>query len=263
MDLSIILSDWPYDDHEEAKNVRKVVGLDGAAKLQVRIRNGLLQWEVHGRPDGRRPHGCHTVLDYCRQMLREGPGYGSRGQATCSLLNAELVEELAEELFDFYRRGRSLSLIGDYAGALGDMVHSLQILRLMRESYADQAAIFGYDRHRPSLLMERSRCAMLLRLHGEDVRGALDALNSGIEEIEEFHAEYGMEERAGESTERQILVDLRRSLREKHCVPLNDDELLSSLMAEQEVAIRRENYEMAARLRDKIHSLQQRMTGEQ
>jgi protein-arginine kinase activator protein McsA len=41
-------------------------------------------------------------------------------------------------------------------------------------------------------------------------------------------------------------------------VPLNDEELLHSLRVEQEIAIRRENYEMAARLRDKIKALQHR-----
>jgi protein-arginine kinase activator protein McsA len=43
-------------------------------------------------------------------------------------------------------------------------------------------------------------------------------------------------------------------------VPLNDEELLHSLKVEQEIAIRRENYEMAARLRDKINSVRQRRT---
>ena len=76
--------------------------------------------------------------------------------------------------------------------------------------------------------------------------------------IESFYTEYDMHEDLSDSAERQIIVDLRRSLREKHNVPLNDEELLHSLMVEQEIAIRRENYEMAARLRDKIHLLQQR-----
>jgi excinuclease UvrABC helicase subunit UvrB len=116
----------------------------------------------------------------------------------------------------------------------------------------------NYDRYRPSLLLDRSRAEMLLNLQAGDVRQALDALNRGIRDVEAFYAEYEMQEELGDSTERQVLVDLRRSLREKHNVPLNDDELLHSLRVEQEIAIRRENYEMAARLRDKINSLRGR-----
>ena len=40
---------------------------------------------------------------------------------------------------------------------------------------------------------------------------------------------------------------------------LTDEELLYSLQAEQKVAIHEEDYEMAARLRDKINSLKQKV----
>jgi len=259
MDLSVVLSDWPYDEREEANNVRKVMGLDGRVKLQMRVRNGVLQWEVRGRPDGRRPHGHPSALAYCRFLVALAESDSSQEGAHRPLLNAELAEELTQELFDFYRRGRSLFLLGDYGRAMRDMSHCLNVLRILREGYADEQAVVTYDRHRPSLLAERARCAMLLRLQRGDVRGALDALNQAIRDVESFYEDYELPDQAGDSSERQMLVDLRRSLREKHNVPLNDEELLQSLTVEQEVAIRRENYEMAARLRDKINSLRQKI----
>lgn len=190
-------------------------------------------------------------------------GAGARPDNSHGELGAELAEELAQEMFDYYRRGRALFLLGDYRRALGDALHNLRIVRLLREKCADPAAVFSHDRYRPSLLVDRARAEMLLNLQAGDVRRALDALNRGIWDIEGFHAEYELEEQLGDSAERQILVDLRRSLREKHNVPLNDEELLRSLKVEQEIAIRRENYEMAARLRDKINSLRQRISSQE
>ncbi len=263
MDLTIVIADWPYDEDEDTNNVRKVTGIDGLMKVQVRIRGGVLQWELDGRPDGRKPHGFPSVLDYCTDLLsRRTPG-ASRPDGADGSLNAELTEELAQELFDYYRRGRSLFLLGDYRRALGDALHNLRVLKLMRENSSDAAAVFSHDRYRPSLLVDRARAEMLLNLKDGEVRRALDALNRGIRDIEGFYAEYELEERLNDSTERQILVDLRRSLRERHNVPLNDEELLHSLKVEQEIAIRRENYEMAARLRDKINSLRQKASSKE
>jgi len=55
LDLNTVLRDWP---HENGKiKVRKILGLDGREKLQLRIDLGVLQMELTGRPDGLRPHG--------------------------------------------------------------------------------------------------------------------------------------------------------------------------------------------------------------
>lgn len=256
MDLSIIISDWPYDDDEDAGNVRKVVGVDGRMKVQVRIRCGVIQWEIDGRPDGDHPHGFPTLLDYCHHRLRRGvpqPSAGGDGDP-----HAALVEGLASEMFDYYKRGRAMFLLGDYRRALSDALHNLRVLQVIRRMGGDSATALNYDRYRPSLLLDRARAQMLLHLQAGDVRAALDALNMGVGDIEGFYAEREMQAEAGGSEERQILIDLRRSLREKHNVPLNDEELLHSLRVEQEIAISRENYEMAARLRDKINSIRQR-----
>ena len=263
MDLSIITADWAYDEDDDANNVRKVVGIDGSMKVQVRIRGGVLQWQLEGRPDGHRPHGFPSALDYCSHLLSQRPDPKAEGFVPAAELNPELTEELAQELFDYYRRGRALFLLGDYRRALSDALHNLRTLKLLRESCPDAAAVFGHDRYRPSLLVDRARAEMLLNVQAGDVRKALDALNRGIRDVEAFYADYELEERLRDSTERQILVDLRRSLREKHNVPLNDEELLHSLRAEQEIAIRRENYEMAARLRDKINSLRHRISSQE
>ncbi|MHC4591538.1 MAG: UvrB/UvrC motif-containing protein [Planctomycetota bacterium] len=258
MDLSIITGEWPYNEDEDANNVRKVIGVDGLPKVQLRIRNGVIQWGVEGRPDGQKPHGFPSVLDYCCDLLSRRQRLRTAGRGAGSGLSPELAEELADEMLDYYRRSRALFLLGDYRRALGDALHNLRTLKLIRQHCAHLADGLGCERYRASLLLDRYRAEMLLNLEIGDVRRAVDALNRGIRDIERSHAECEPEEALADCAERQILVDLRRSLREKYNVPLTDRELLESLRVEQEIAIRRENYEMAARLRDKINSLRRK-----
>src|SRR5256885_3582181 len=68
-DISVILKGWDYESG--TINVRKVAGLDGSPKLQLRLDLGLLQMELTGRPDGQRPHGSESLLDYQESLLRD------------------------------------------------------------------------------------------------------------------------------------------------------------------------------------------------
>ncbi len=257
MDLSVILDGWTYDEEDDSRNVRKVVGVDGKMKIQVRIRSGLMQWEMEGRPDGRKPFGRATMLDYCRDFVTR-PARDRRKESRS--LTQELEGELVVEVLDFHRRCRALFHLGDYARALDDAMHCLDTLDLIRDHCFD-GSMFSYDRYRPALLVDRARAQMLLCIQNNDMRMAIDALSRGIADIECFYTDYEMDEHLPDCSERQVLVDLRRSLRERHNIPLNDAELLQSLRTEQEIAISKENYEMAARLRDKIKLLKQRISG--
>src|SRR5450755_2250645 len=68
-DITPVLKSWEYE--AGTINVRKVTGLDGNPKLQMRLDLGLLQMEMTGRPDGDRPHGRESLLDFYEEQLRE------------------------------------------------------------------------------------------------------------------------------------------------------------------------------------------------
>ena len=74
-DLDDVIQGWPYDPEPGEHLAREVRARDGRKVLQVRIELGVLQLEVTGRPDGVRPHGFVTYLDYLRHSA------ASRGQA--------------------------------------------------------------------------------------------------------------------------------------------------------------------------------------
>ena len=70
-DISRILQGWDYQVGEVA--VRLVHGDDGRDKIQLRIDMGLLQMELDGQPDGSRPEGFESWLDFYieRQRLHD------------------------------------------------------------------------------------------------------------------------------------------------------------------------------------------------
>ena len=49
-DIAVILNGWDYNPDEVT--VRRILGLDGRVKIQMRLDLGILQMEVDGRPDG-------------------------------------------------------------------------------------------------------------------------------------------------------------------------------------------------------------------
>src|SRR5262245_26040359 len=66
-DITPVLDGWDYEPG--TINVRKIRGTDGVARLQMRLDLGLLQMELSGRPDGQKPHGCESLLEYYAVQL--------------------------------------------------------------------------------------------------------------------------------------------------------------------------------------------------
>ena len=115
-DITSILKGWDYE--AGTINVRKVPGSDGQPKLQMRLDLGLLQMELSGRPDGRHPHGCESLLDYFEGQLadhkrRHGTEIGFQ-------LTANQCELLREEAVQYYQRYLSLFVLEEFPGVVRD-----------------------------------------------------------------------------------------------------------------------------------------------
>src|SRR3954468_18892751 len=68
-DISGILEHWDYEPGKVV--VRKFKAKDGKEKLQLRVDLGLLQMNAQGRPDGKRPFGHVSLLDYYSAKLQK------------------------------------------------------------------------------------------------------------------------------------------------------------------------------------------------
>src|SRR5436190_18027257 len=66
-DISHLLEHWDYQPGQVV--VRKFKTKDGSEKIQLRVDLGLLQMNVEGRPDGKRPFGYISLFDYHQSRL--------------------------------------------------------------------------------------------------------------------------------------------------------------------------------------------------
>src|SRR5215471_19294133 len=89
-DLRDVLKSWPYDPENDARIAR---GDDGREIMQVRTPLGVEQYELEGRPDGERPHGMDSALEFQLQRLQEA-------ETTGKAKDFELGERECSELFN-------------------------------------------------------------------------------------------------------------------------------------------------------------------
>jgi len=78
-DISKILEAWSYNPDQI--NARRIIADDGDERIQVRLDLGILQMHITGRPDGTRPMGFESLLEYFEAKLddaREGGGKDPR-----------------------------------------------------------------------------------------------------------------------------------------------------------------------------------------
>src|SRR3954451_20955924 len=101
LDLNSLLKDWPHESG--SIKVRKILGLDGREKLQLRIDLGVLQMELTGRPDGQRPHGAESLLSHHQLRAAHAESKGDAYE-----LPPEQCAELQQEGIQYYHRYLSL-----------------------------------------------------------------------------------------------------------------------------------------------------------
>src|SRR5438270_2498268 len=126
LDLTTRLKDWP---HEPAMiKVRKVTGLEGRDKLQLRIDLGVLQMEMTVRPDGLRPNGCESLLTYHQQRALRAEERGEEYR-----LSQEQTAELQQEGIQYYHRYLSLFQINEFAGVVRDTQRNLDLFSFVTD----------------------------------------------------------------------------------------------------------------------------------
>src|SRR5439155_13153974 len=126
IDLRRFLKDWPYDPDHDARIIR---GEDGREILQVRLPLGIEQYEMEGRPDGERPHGMETALEFFLQRLEQAKAAGREA-------DFELKPKECGELFNegtlYYFRYVRLFQLRDWARTVRDTTRNLRVFDFVR-----------------------------------------------------------------------------------------------------------------------------------
>jgi UvrB/uvrC motif len=243
LDLNTILKDWPHENR--AIKVRKILGLDGRHKLQLRIDLGVLQMELSGRPDGARPHGCESLLTYHQLRAARAEGRGESYQLT-----PEQCAELQQEGIQYYHRYLSLFQINDFHGVVRDTQRNLELFDFVDAHTKRDELSWTLQQFRPYVLMMNTRAKASIFLGHGKFQDAIGEIKRGREMIAEFFQRSNFPELAAKSSEIHFLDDWLKEVASKR--PRTKLEIMER---EMETAVAKELYERAAELRDAIAKL--------
>ncbi len=284
-DISKLLSDWPYESGRIV--ARAIDGEDGTQKVQVRLDLGIIQMNADGRPDGQRPFGHDSLLDYFEhQILRaddsedrtrpsserprreeetpeepapEGgedesdttrPRKGGRDNEAGVRIAPDDCRLLREEAAQYYQRYLALLTLEDYDRVIRDTTRNLRVLDLCQshaETEDDRAVL---EQFRPYITLARTRALAGKALSDNEPKAALFSIDEGLEAMKKFFTEAGQPQAFDESEEVRMLKQMRESLLPK--LPVSQKAELRERLAK---AIEQENYELAAILRDELRQL--------
>lgn len=243
-DLSAILKAWPYVPGQIS--ARFVKGEDGEDEVQVRIDLGILQMRASGRPDGERPEGFPSLLEYFESRMDESENEGKPP----SKLSAEDCRALRDEAVQYYHRYVALLTLEDFDGVVRDTTRNLRVLDLCHEHAEFEQDRTILEQFRPYITMVRARALASQALKDNEPKAAIHSIDEGLEALRQYFADSGQPQMFDQSNEVQMLRGMRESLVPK--LPVSEKAELKARLAK---ALEQENYELAAILRDELRQL--------
>ena len=247
LDLREILDGWEYEPGKIS--VRKIIGHDGREKIQTRVDLGILQFEPNGRPDGRRPYGCDSMLTFFETRLEEH--VAKHGTDEGFVLLPEDCRDLRHEAHLYYQRYLSLFVLEEYEGVELDTERNLRLIELCRnygESEYDRTAL---DAQWAYVLMMHTRAKVYLAVNAQRFDTAVALLEHGRALLLEWEEDSEDAEGESASAELEVLENLRAEIFEQ--MPSDSKPRLEW---ELKLALEQEDYELAAKLRDRLNKKQ-------
>ncbi|SIO21544.1 UvrB/uvrC motif-containing protein [Singulisphaera sp. GP187] len=234
-DITPILTGWEHDPDE--MQVRIVTGDDGRDKIQMRMDLGLLQMEMSGRPDGRRPDDHESLLEL----------YEARSSADDFSLDIAACAALMQEGRQYYQRYLAAFHLQRYDLVVRDTDRNLRLFAFVVRHASRPRDKIEFDQYRPYVMMMRTRALALDALAKNDSSQAIVQIDEGIEGIREFLKDYEQSDHEAECMELGFLIRWKRDIESNR--PRGP---LERLEQQLELAVALEDYEEAARIRDQL-----------
>src|SRR6266480_7287605 len=127
VDLRSFLESWPYDAEN---NVRVASGADGREIILVRQPMGLEEYEIDGRPDGRRVRGMESAFAVHHARINAAK---QTNAANGFDLSAEDCVELFHEGISYHHRLILLFRLKDWTRVERDGAHILQLIEFIKQ----------------------------------------------------------------------------------------------------------------------------------
>ena len=220
----------------------------GERAVQVRLELGILQLALNGRPDGRRPHGADSLLDWHLARLE---AYRRRAGSDQDMhLTSKDCDALRNEGVQVYHRYVALFALEEYEAVVRDTGRNLRMFDLCRDFGASQGDRTVLEQFRPFVVMMRARAEAAIGLAGGDARQALLAVERALAELRTHFDDHGPMGGFEQSSEVTLLRGMRDAL-----VPRLPASQRSELEERLRRAVDAENFELAAILRDELRAL--------
>ena len=244
-DLSPLIEGWTFDPNS---NMRKIKGVDGVQKVQVRVDQGafqgILQLSLDGRPDGKKPHGCVFALDYYLDLLHRSD------DTEGFTLDSAACQELFEEGARVYGRYSFLLQIKDYERVVRDTERNMELFRFVNAYGMSDEDRLNLEKWWPYILRINATARSMLAQTCGDYERALEIIaevRGQIEDLPEVDAEEFFDER---KRSHEALDEIEESLQSHR--PLSPAEKLEQDLQE---AVEKEDFERAATIRDELNEL--------
>ena len=248
-DIASLVAGWSYDPDEV--RARWIQADDGARKIQLRLDLEVFQMELTGRPDGTRPRGSPSLLEYYIAEEQRAPG-----QVLPDKLDFDACSELQQEVMQYYYRIMAFHALSDFEGVVRDCDHNLDLIELVSEYALDDEVAWQFMQLYPYMRMMLARAQIELALGRQQFPLAEKTVREAIQDLEGFFAEnYEPKNEDGSAVppppELLALQELREQIERRR--PRSEAETLRAELAR---AVELENYEKAAFLRDQLKALQ-------
>jgi hypothetical protein len=248
-DISHLLEHWDYQPGQIV--VRKFKGRDGTEKIQLRVDLGLLQMNAEGRPDGKRPLGHDSLFDYHQARLEKH--IAAAGSEDGFDLKAEDCAKLQLEALQYHHRYICMLELQDYTAVIRDTERNLAVFDFVARFAESEELAWSLQQFRPQLLLIQTRAQGGARLAARRYADALRLIDAGISAIRQFFTELGRVDAAEQCPEIAYLENWRGEINQKR--PLSRREKLELALHE---AVRQEDYEKAAEVRDALRKLDEK-----
>jgi hypothetical protein len=233
--LDQILASWPFSPGQVL--VREARGQDGRDVLQMRVDMGLLQMETSGRPDGSKPAGFETYLDHLTSLASEaGPDFH---------LDEVHCAEIDREFYQYYHRRICWLTLKQYAKAVQDADHTLALMDFSAMHAPDPEWSLLHEQYRPFVMFHKIQASALLDLEKTDPPAALHTLDQGLRSLAEVFEKHDALQHFDDDGFVVKLREMREAIVAHYA-------LGPSLAEQLDAAISKEEYELAAELRDQL-----------
>lgn len=246
-DLKRILDEWPFQP--DIVNARWIEGDDGRPKVQLRMDLGILQMEIDGRPDGTRPHGRTSLVDYYHDLERD-----TQYEIPEMVLGGPECAALQQEAVQYYYRYLSFAALQFHEGVVRDTQHNLDLFEIVDQYAEDDDYAWQFLQFYPYVVMMNARAKAELYMGEGRYDTATEIVRDALGSIRHFAEVNELEDEDPDNLyETEVLLDLMAHI-EEHRPKKKSDQLRERMQN----AIRRENYEEAAKIRDLLKTMAQK-----